>query len=96
MAGARPIVTTNAGGVSEVVLDGETGIVVPIKDPTALAAGIVRLHGDRDLARQMVEKGRERVLRHFTAEVLTEKTIAVYQRVLAGEVGPDFPIPPEP
>jgi len=96
MATGRPIVATNAAGVREAVLDGETGIVVPIKDPAALAAGIVRLHRDKDTARQMVERGRERVLRHFTAEVLTEKTIAVYQRVLAGEVGPDFPIPPEP
>jgi len=96
MASERPIVATNAAGVREAVLDGETGIIVPTRDAEALAGGIVRLARDRELAARMVAKGRERMLSLFTADALTEKTIAAYRRVLAGEVGPDYPIPPEP
>jgi hypothetical protein len=40
----------------------------------------------------MAERGRERVLRQFTADVLTERTLEVYRRVLAGEARPDRPV----
>ena len=96
MASGRPIVATDAAGVREAVLDGETGIIVPIKDAAALAAGIVRLAREPDMARRMVESGRRRAVEHFTVEALTEKTLAAYRRVLGGELGPEYPIAPEP
>ena len=52
MACARPIVATNVGGIPEVVVDGETGFLVPPRDPAALAAAIVRLLADPDCARR--------------------------------------------
>jgi len=96
MASGRPIVATDAAGVREAVLDGETGIVVPIRDPGALAAAMVQMAQNPDAARQMVERGRERAVRHFDVDALTEKTLAVYRRVLGGEVSPDHPVAPEP
>ncbi len=96
MASGRPIVATDAAGVREAVLDSESGIVVPVKDPEALAAGVVRMVRNPQMARRMVAKGRERALRHFNVDALTEKTLAVYRRVLAGQVGPGHPVPPEP
>ena len=91
-ASGCPIVATDAGGVREAVLPGETGIVVPIRDPQALAEGILKSAEDPVRARRMAERGRERVLRQFTADVLTERTMEVYRRVLAGEARPDRPV----
>ena len=96
MASGRPIVATDAAGVREAVLDGETGIVVPIKDPQALAAGIVRMACDPQGTRQMGERAQHRAVRHFNVDALTEKTLAVYRRVVAGELGPSYPVEPEP
>ncbi len=96
MAGGCPVVATDAAGNREAVLDGTTGLIVPVKNPAALAAGIVRMATDPDFARSMAEAGRERVVRHFTVDALTEKTLAVYRRVLAGQVGPEYPVTPEP
>jgi glycosyltransferase involved in cell wall biosynthesis len=90
-AAGCPIAATDAGGVREAVLPGETGLVVPIKDPAALAEAILDLSRDAARARLMAERGRERVVREFNVDVLTEQTLAVYVRVLRGEVGPDRP-----
>jgi glycosyltransferase involved in cell wall biosynthesis len=94
MSCAQPIVATDAGGVGEAVLDGVTGLIVPVRDSAALAAGILRLARDPDLARRLAEAGRRRVLEHFTVEHMAERTLEVYQRVLAGRVGPEHPIDP--
>jgi len=91
-AGGCPIVATDAGGVREAVLPGETGIVVPIKDPRALAEGIIECARNLARAHMMAECGRRRVEEHFNADALTEATLAVYRRVLASQVAPDRPI----
>jgi len=96
MASGCPIVATAAAGVREAVLDGETGIVVPTRDPGALAAAIVRMARHPEMARRMARGGRERACRLFTVDALTEKTLAVYRRVLSGQVGPRWPVPSEP
>src|SRR3972149_6268039 len=54
------VVAANVGGVPEVVLDGETGVLVPLKDPVQLARGIVRLFKNPFLAKQMAECGYQR------------------------------------
>ena len=61
MACARPIVATNVGGIPEVVVDGETGFLVPPRDPEALAAAIARLVADRGLREKMGAAGLARV-----------------------------------
>lgn len=63
-----PVVCTDAGGLPENVADGETGFVVPRRDPGALAEKLALLAGDPDLRRRMGQAGRERALRCFRLE----------------------------
>ena len=64
-ATAIPVVATRIGGIPEVVIDGETGLLVPAQDPPALAAAIRLLAGDPDLRHRLGEAGRERVVSLF-------------------------------
>ena len=84
MACSKPVVATDAGGLPEVVEGDVTGVVVPAKDPDALAAGICRLLADGELRRRMGEAGRRRVEERFTAERMAEGNIAVYEELLGG------------
>ena len=65
MASGLPVVGTSAGR-PEFIVEGETGLVVPPADSSALAAAIGRLLGDPDLRRQMGRAGRRRAIRQFT------------------------------
>ncbi|MFO7957862.1 MAG: glycosyltransferase [Candidatus Brocadiia bacterium] len=91
-ASGCPIVATDAGGVREAVLPDRTGLIVPTKSPRSLAEGILELARNRTKAERFARRGRERVREHFTPEVLTEETLKVYRRVLAGRVGPAHPV----
>ena len=84
MAARLPVVTTRAGGLAEVVRDGENGLLVPTRDSRALAEGIRRMLGDSAAARRMAEEGRRTVERDFTVDRMVEKTIAVYEQLPAG------------
>ena len=86
MAVGKPIVATRVGGVPEVVVDGVTGLLVPTRDPEALADAILRLLEDPSEARRMGARGRERLMQQFTMERMVERTCAVYREV-AGEKG---------
>ena len=82
MACGIPVVATNAGALPEIVKDGQTGILVPPRDPYALASAIKLLLSDEPLRRRMGEAGRERVKRCFTWEQAAKATLEVYQEVL--------------
>lgn len=73
MAMAKPIVSTRVGGPSETVADGETGYLVPPKDPAAFAEKIIALLRDPALRERMGSAGRARVLEHFTAARYAER-----------------------
>jgi L-malate glycosyltransferase len=81
MAASKPIVATAAGGIPEVVVDGETGFLVPPRDHQAMAAAIIRLLEDEKLRRGMGEAGRRRAESRFSAERMVHETLKVYQRV---------------
>ncbi|MBC7806331.1 MAG: glycosyltransferase family 4 protein [Akkermansiaceae bacterium] len=68
MATGRPVVTTNTGGVPDVVAHGETGFVVPVGDPGALGDAIETLLADANLRARFGQAGRVRVETHFSAE----------------------------
>ncbi|MPZ24052.1 MAG: glycosyltransferase [Dehalococcoidia bacterium] len=78
-----PVVSTDGGSLPEVVADGETGIVVPARDPRSLAAGIARLLDDPDLRTRMGSAGRRRVESRFTWRRAAEGTVAVYREAMA-------------
>jgi glycosyltransferase involved in cell wall biosynthesis len=78
MACGKPIVATRAGGIPEIVQDGVNGLLVPTRDPHALADAIVRLLGDAELRRRMAEAGLARVRERFTVERMIAGTASVY------------------
>src|SRR5262245_11548500 len=81
MAAGKPIVATRTGGIPEVVVDGETGLLVPPRDHDALADAIVRLLKDVELRRGMGEAGRARARALFSTERMVQNTLNVYQRL---------------
>ena len=79
---ALPIVSTKAGGVVNVLLDGETGLLVPHSDPSALAAGIKKLYLDADLRQTLGSAARQEGLGKYSSQQMTLKYLAVYRDVL--------------
>lgn len=83
MAMGMAVVGTTAGGIPEVVIDGETGLLVPPGDHDALARAIVTLLKDPDRRRRMGEAGRRRVAAAFDVDHMVEGTLRAYARVAA-------------
>jgi L-malate glycosyltransferase len=83
MACARPIVATETGGIPEVVVHEETGLLVPPRDPDSLADALVTLLKDEDRARRYGAAGYERVHHRFSVEHMVHETVAVYEAMLA-------------
>lgn len=84
MAAGKPVVATRAGGIPEVVVDGETGFLVPPRDHGAMATAIVKLLKDDGLRRRMGAAGRTRACTMFSAERMVKETLRVYERVREG------------
>ena len=83
MAHRRPVVATPVGGTPEVVSDGETGLLVPPRDPEALAQALRRVLEDPALARRFGEAGRRRVTERFDLAATTRRMLEIYDDVLA-------------
>ncbi len=79
MASGVAIVATRVGGNPEVVADGATGVLVPARDPAALAAAILRLRGDEGERRRLIVAGRERVERLFDVRRMVADYEALYE-----------------
>ena len=77
-AAGVPVVATPVGGIVENVVDGETGLLVPPRDPRALADAIVRLLDDPALARSLADRARPKVLKRYSRERMVERTLALY------------------
>jgi glycosyltransferase involved in cell wall biosynthesis len=84
MAAGLPVVSTDVGGVPEVVREGDTGLLVPRGDSRALAERIGRLIADPELARRMGQNGRRLQQEQFSAAAMVRETTALYDRLLAG------------
>jgi glycosyltransferase involved in cell wall biosynthesis len=83
MAHGRPVVACAVGGLLDLVVDGETGLLVPTRDPLALRAALERLLGDAELRRRLGEAGRARARAAFSWERSTRLTVRAYEDVLA-------------
>jgi glycosyltransferase involved in cell wall biosynthesis len=82
MALGRPAVATRVGGVPEVLADGVQGLLVPPRDPDALADGLLKLLGDPELRARMGAAGRERAA-HFDIRKAVRRMEQVYTELLA-------------
>ena len=68
MALGVPVVTTDVNGLTETVIDGRTGLVVPERDPAALADALERVLGDPELASRLSRDARAHVAQGFSLE----------------------------
>ena len=82
---SKPVVVTNTGGLIEAVKEGETGYIVPPKDVSAMAAAIIKIISDMELAKKMGVKAQSFAEKEFSWESVAEKTITVYRKSLLGK-----------
>ncbi len=85
MAARLPVVATRVGGNAEVVVDGETGRLVPPGDPPALARAIAEVLDDAPRARAMGEAGRRRVEARFSVAAMVERYETIYASLVGAE-----------
>lgn len=83
MAAGLPVVATKVGGVSEAVIDGMTGLLVPPSDPGSLAQSTIKLLHDTDLRCRMGQAGQDYVRAHFDIGNMVKQTEALYQELVA-------------
>lgn len=86
MACGTPVIGSDVGGVRYSVADGRTGLLVPPKDPSALAAAIFKLLQDETLRTEMGSNAIRRIHALFTWECIAQKMKHLYQLVI-NEVG---------
>jgi glycosyltransferase involved in cell wall biosynthesis len=77
-----PIIASNVGGIPDIVIDNETGILVPVNDSSALEAAIIRLSNDKPLQAKLVE-GAKKQLENYTPKKMAESYTSLYQKITA-------------
>ena len=83
MAAGKPVVATRVGGLTESVVDGNNGFLVPPRDPAALASAIAQLARSHSLAQEMGSHGRERVRQKFSLENMARQNESYYCELLS-------------
>jgi len=81
MAMERPVVATDTGAVSEAVLDGRTGFLIPPKNPKAIAEKVIELYRSPELRIQFGREGRKLVEKEYSLDRMLDKMEALYQQV---------------
>jgi len=82
MAVGKPVIATAQGGPTEIVLEGETGVLIPPADPQALAVAIQALLENPVEARRLGEAGRKRMLEQFEMSQYLQQIEEVYADLL--------------
>jgi glycosyltransferase involved in cell wall biosynthesis len=76
-----PVIASNIGGIVDIIVPEETGVLVPPGDAAALAGALERVLGDAGWARQLGEAGRRRLAEQFSWKTILERLEAVYRSV---------------
>ena len=82
LASSKPIIVTDSGGMPEIIQDGITGYVIPIKDFEVLASRIMQLLSDDRLRERFGYTGRQYVEKSFSKEIVTKNTLQIYRDLL--------------
>lgn len=82
MATGIPVITTSVGGIPDIVIDGETGLLIPPRDPDALVAAVERLRSDTALRAKLVRQGRAHVEAHFDAHKNTQRLLTLTKALI--------------
>ena len=85
MATRLPVLSTHVSAIPEVVIDGETGLLVPPDDSAAMASAMVRLSAEPGLREALGEAGHRRVVQRFGLDRMVDETIEIYRSVCAGQ-----------
>ncbi len=84
MAMEKPVVAYNIRGVRDLVVDGETGFLVPYRNVQQLAEKVLYLMNNPEIARKMGRKGRERIEKEFSIEKIKAEMSNLYREILGG------------
>ena len=87
MAHGRPVVASDVGGLRDLVVDGETGLLVPPGDVAALRAALERLLADPELRDRLGRAARERIRERFSWERAVAQTVTAYENALFTKLG---------
>jgi glycosyltransferase involved in cell wall biosynthesis len=82
MATGLPVVVTDVGGNPEIVVNGETGFIVPPRNPQMLAEALLKLLKDKKLRQQMGTAGRLRIEKHYSVDRKICETEKLYRELL--------------
>lgn len=85
MASGVPVIGSNTGGIPDIITDGVNGLLVPPGDPNALAAAMIRILEDPELAERFREAGLETVKKRFSWDRIVDQFIHVYATVIKSE-----------
>jgi glycosyltransferase involved in cell wall biosynthesis len=85
MIAGKAVIASRSGGPSEIVVDGETGLLVPPRDEQALACAIQTLLDNPERAEEMGRRGRDRALAHFTWPQMAERYEKAFEHVVSGK-----------
>lgn len=81
MSAGKPVVATRCGGPEEIVLDDQTGYLVPINNPKEMAIAIMKLIDNEDVAMEMGQRGRERAQKYFNIDQYVKKIERVFAEI---------------
>ena len=87
MSHSVPVVATEVGGNPELVVDGETGLLVPPRQPQVFAEAVIRILEDAGLRESFGRAGRKRIEEHFSLRLVARRYEALYREVLLGDGG---------
>ena len=82
MAAGKPVVATRGGGVPEIVLETKTGLLVPMGDPSAMAAAIITIMNNPDQAKAMGCAGKLRFIENFTIQKTVQQVQSAYESLI--------------
>jgi glycosyltransferase involved in cell wall biosynthesis len=85
MAMERPVVATDVGAISEAILNGETGIIAPPKDPESIAEAVIYLLESSQVAIEMGKKARQKVMEMFSLEKCAESNNKMLKEMMSKE-----------
>lgn len=73
MAAGIPVITTHAGGIKDIIVDGKNGVVVPAEDALSIADAVERIYGDAEMRKMLSENARCDVIQHHSAKAMTRR-----------------------
>ena len=82
MATGIPVVITPVGGIPDIVIDGETGLLVPVNDPASVARAVTRLRNSPELRHKLVQQGRAHVEENFDGEKNNERLMSIIKDLI--------------